>query len=167
MISRITNKFTMNNAKWLWLALAVYMIDQIAKVCANKWLVLYQPVPIVPFLNLTLVHNTGAAFGILEHASGWQFWLFLFIAIIVSSVILMWLHRLTATEKRTALALMLILGGALGNLADRIMLGHVVDFIDFYVGEWHWYVFNLADVAICGGGLLLILDVVKRKSHEP
>jgi signal peptidase II len=123
---------------------------------------LHEIIPITPFLNITLAHNTGAAFSFLGSAGGWQQYLFTSIAIIVSIVMVIWIYRLPSSDRWTAYALALIIGGALGNLGDRVMLGYVVDFIDFYVGTWHFAAFNLADSAICVGAGILLLTTFRK-----
>jgi signal peptidase II len=143
--------------KWLWLALAVAALDQVTKRLAIEGLSLHDPVPIIPFLNLTLTYNLGAAFSFLNQAGGWQRWLFIGLAIVVSLAIVVWLRRLPAQARWTAMGLSLILGGAVGNLIDRLRLGYVVDFIDLYYGHWHWPAFNIADAAITLGALIVIL----------
>ncbi len=113
---------------------------------------------LLPFLNLTLSYNAGAAFGFLNEASGWQNIVFVSVAVIAAVFILQWLRRLSSHERALATALCLILGGALGNLTDRLHYGHVVDFIDVVFGSWHFWTFNVADSAICIGAAVLILD---------
>jgi signal peptidase II len=147
--------------KWLWLSVVVIVLDQITKLLASAQLVMHQPVPVLPSFNLTLMHNTGAAFSFLSQAGGWQRWFFVVIAIVVSVVLTLWLHRLQRHQTWLALGLALILGGALGNVWDRIMLGYVVDFVDLYYGDWHWPAFNVADSAITLGAVLLVLDAVR------
>lgn len=140
----------------LSVALAVIALDQISKALALTML-RQAAVPIMPFLNFSLGFNKGAAFGILDSAAGWQRWFFIILGISVSAVIVIWSTQLDSKKKMENLALALVLGGAWGNLIDRIRLGHVVDFIDFYIGNWHWYTFNVADIAICIGGVLLAI----------
>jgi signal peptidase II len=115
------------------------------------------PYPVVPGFNLTLLYNTGAAFSLLDEASGWQRWLFTGITVIVGIGIVIWLATLDAGQRWAPLALALILGGALGNLIDRVYLGYVVDFIQIYYDRWSWPAFNLADSAICVGAVMLII----------
>ncbi len=138
----------------LSLALIVFVIDQITKLLVVAMLHT-NSTAIMPFLNFTLGYNKGAAFGILDTASGWQRWFFVAIATIISLMIIVWSKKLTQRDRWDKAALGLVLGGAWGNLLDRIRLGHVVDFIDFYIGGWHWYTFNVADIAICIGAVLL------------
>ena len=144
--------------KWLWVSLLVLVADQATKYYAEAQLVFAQPVPVFPSLNITLLYNTGAAFSFLSDAGGWQRWFFVVLAVGVSGVLVVWLSRVPAQQKRLAIALALILGGAVGNVVDRILLGHVIDFIDVYYGSWHWPAFNIADSAIFVGAVLLIWD---------
>ncbi len=152
--------------KWLWLSALVLVLDQVTKYLVTDSLQLYQSIPILPSLNLVLAHNTGAAFSFLSDAGGWQRWLFTVLAIVVSAVILVWIVRLKQHELRLAIALSLVLGGAIGNVWDRITLGYVVDFIDVYYGDWHWPAFNVADSAICIGAVLLIIDALFNKENQ-
>lgn len=140
----------------LSLALIVFAIDQITKLLIVAMLSA-NSVAIMPYLNFSIGYNKGAAFGILDAASGWQRWFFIAIAVIISLIIILWSKKLTKSEQWEKIALGLVLGGAWGNLLDRIRLGHVVDFIDFYIGSWHWYTFNVADIAICIGAVLLAI----------
>lgn len=142
--------------KLLWLALLVVVLDQLSKVVVSSWLQLYESVAVLPFFNFTLLHNPGAAFSFLADAGGWQRWFFTAIALFVSVVITVWLRRLPAEEKWQAAALALILGGALGNVIDRLRFGYVVDFLDFYYQQWHWPAFNIADSAITVGVAILL-----------
>ena len=144
--------------KWLWLSALVIALDQVTKVAADTWLAYHDPVPVLPFFNLLLSYNTGAAFSFLSDAGGWQRWFFVVLALGVSAVIALWLYRLPANQRWTAMALGLVLGGAIGNVIDRLLYGHVVDFLDFYVGQWHWPTFNVADSAITIGVAVLIID---------
>jgi len=148
---------------WLWLSVAIILLDQ-----ASKWLVMfslspYQVVELVPNLNLTLMFNEGAAFSFLSDAGGWQRWLFAGFALLVTGVLVAWLLRLQHGERLLAAALALVVGGAIGNLIDRVLLGHVIDFVQVYLPFIPlsmfnpWPAFNVADSAITiGVGLLLI-----------
>lgn len=147
--------------KWLWLSVVVIALDQITKALASGHLLMHEPVPVIPFLNLNLMHNTGAAFSFLSQAGGWQRWFFVIIAIGVSVALTWWLRQLQRNQHWLAAALALVLGGALGNVWDRITLGYVVDFVDFYYGDWHWPAFNVADSAITVGAIMLLLDAVR------
>lgn len=144
--------------RWVWLSVVVIALDLISKAVMSHYLVLREPVAIFPGFNLTLMHNTGAAFSFLRDASGWQRWFFTVIALGVSAGIVVWLRRLHAEQRWLAAALALILGGALGNVWDRITLGYVVDFIQVYYRQWYWPAFNVADSAISVGAVILLAD---------
>ncbi len=150
-------------ARWFWLSLLVVLLDQVTKWLAAGLLHPYRPLPLVPHLNLTLMFNEGAAFSLLADAGGWQRWFFAGFALVMSLLLGIWLLRLEARERLMALALSLVLGGAVGNLIDRVRTGRVVDFIDFYVGDWHWPAFNVADSAITLGVALLLLGSILQK----
>lgn len=155
---------------WLWLTALVFVLDQASKWYFESELNLYEQIVVIPDLfSWTLAYNTGAAFSFLADSSGWQRWLFALIALVVSGVLVVWLKRLKADETWLAIALALVLGGALGNLYDRLVLGHVVDFI--YVHwqhQWRFPAFNLADSAITVGAVMLALDMFKtKKSGDP
>lgn len=144
--------------RWLWLSLLVILLDQGTKYLAENQLQLYQPVPVLSFFNFTLAYNTGAAFSFLADAGGWQRWFFLGLAVAVSIGLIFWLRRLRANALWEGFAVALILGGALGNVIDRLWHGYVIDFIDLYYQSWHWPAFNIADSAITVGAALLILQ---------
>ena len=154
------------NLRWLWLSAAVVAVDQLSKQIASQMLGLHQPVPVLPFLNLTLTHNTGAAFSFLSDAGGWQRWFFVTLTLVISVVIVVWMTRLKEGHRWLICALALVLGGALGNLWDRLAIGAVVDFIDVYYGTWHWPAFNLADSAICIGAVMLVVSTFKEEKAE-
>lgn len=147
--------------KWLWVSVVVLLVDQCTKLLADAMLVLYQPVAVIPYFALMKAYNSGAAFSFLSEASGWQRWFFVALAMGVIGILLVWLRRLPAAEVRTRLALVLILGGAAGNLIDRLVYGYVIDFIDIYYDNWHWPAFNVADAAISVGAFLLLLDAFR------
>jgi signal peptidase II len=155
-----------NLLKWLGLSLVVIILDQLTKSVAVNNLELFQPVNLFPGFNFTLMYNEGAAFSFLSDASGWQRWFFTVIAIVVSIAIVFWLKSLPAGHRVTALSLSLILGGAIGNVWDRVLLGHVVDFIDVYYAEYHWPAFNIADSAISVGAVILIIDSLLHSHRE-
>jgi signal peptidase II len=144
--------------KWLWLSTLVIVLDQLTKQLAERLLVLHDPVAILPGFNLTLMYNTGAAFSFLAGAGGWQRWFFIGLAVIVSAIILGWLWRLPKDQKWVAAGLALVLGGAIGNVVDRMLFGHVIDFIQVYYREWYWPAFNIADSAITVGVIALLFD---------
>lgn len=143
---------------WLGVSAAVIVLDQATKALAERCLELYQPVAVLPFFNLTLLYNRGAAFSLLSQASGWQRWFFIGLAVAIVLFLVRWLSRLPSHQYWTALGISLILGGAIGNLIDRIWHGHVIDFIQLYYKQWYWPAFNVADSAISVGVVLLILD---------
>jgi signal peptidase II len=149
---------------WLWLLLsaAVVWADMVTKQWASEVLVLYRPQELFSWLNMTLAHNYGAAFSFLSDAGGWQRWLFTALATLISITLIVWVLRLPRREWLTGLALALVIGGALGNLADRVQLGYVVDFIDVHYRDWHWPAFNVADSAISCGVALLLFDALRQ-----
>jgi len=143
---------------WLGVSVLIVVLDLWTKNIATHALTLYRPEAVTSWLNMTLAHNYGAAFSFLSDAGGWQRWLFTGLASVVTVVLIVWLFRLPPREKVTAAALGLIIGGAVGNLIDRINHGYVVDFIDVYYRDWHWPAFNVADSAITCGVILLLID---------
>ncbi|MBK8535066.1 MAG: lipoprotein signal peptidase [Candidatus Competibacteraceae bacterium] len=153
--------------QWWWLSALVIGLDQATKYLAERLLVMHQPLPVAPSFNLLLTYNTGAAFSFLANAGGWQRWFFLGLGLMVSMGLLVWLVRLKPAEQRLAVALALILGGAVGNLIDRILLGQVIDFIQLYYDRWYWPAFNIADSAITLGAVLLVLDSLGSKKSDP
>lgn len=166
-------------SRWLWLSLLVIVLDQLTKIWANTSLLPYTPFELFSGFNLTLSYNKGAAFSFLANAGGWQRWFFTVLAAGVSVYIFIWLRRLQSHERGIAIALALILGGAIGNVIDRLYLGHVVDFIDIYYlsdsclpffgrlgGGCHWPAFNIADSAIFLGAIMMIVDSF-RGSDKP
>ncbi len=165
--------------RWLWLAVLVIVLDQASKLWANAALDLHRPVEIFASLNFTLSYNAGAAFSFLANAGGWQRWFFITLAILISGYLIHWIKKLNRSEISLAIALSLILGGALGNVIDRMYLGYVVDFIDvFYLSDdclpffgsghvsCHWPTFNIADSAIFLGALMLVRDSFKSRKSE-
>lgn len=144
-------------AVWLLLSSVIIGLDQLAKAIALHALEPYVPHPVIPgFLNWTLAFNSGAAFSFLADQQGWQRWLFTGMAVVVSGVLARWLMRTPRTDWRTALPLALVIGGALGNLIDRVRAGHVTDFIQVYYRDWAFPSFNVADSAISVGAVLLV-----------
>jgi signal peptidase II len=164
-LSRSEQKST-NALIWLWLSLLVVILDQLSKVWINTHLPFNQPVAILPFFDLRLLYNTGAAWSILATAGGWQRWFLSGLAMIISLLIVIWLSRLTRQQWWLACTLALILGGAVGNLVDRLIYGHVIDFIDIYYQQWHWPAFNLADSAISVGAVMLLIEALFSKPHH-
>lgn len=152
------------NIRWLWLSLAVIVLDQITKQLVISSLVPYIPKKVFPFFDLNLMFNRGAAFSFMSSTSGAS-WFFGIIAVVVSLFIFIWLLRLPQGKSWMACGLSLVLGGALANLIDRIVYGTVIDYLFFHVGKWSWPAFNLADSAICIGAVMLLLDVfIQKKS---
>lgn len=139
------------------IAIVVIVIDQITKWVASSSLTLHEQNPVMPSFNFTLMHNYGAAFSFLSNAGGWQRWFFTIIAIVISVVLMVWITRLKANEKWLGIALGLVLGGAIGNLIDRMAYGYVVDFIQWYYDRFYWPAFNIADAAISVGAVILLL----------
>ena len=146
---------------WMVVAVAIVIADQVTKWAIVEWIPLYDKVPLNSFINLTHQKNTGAAFSFLAQAGGWQRWFFVALATGVSAVIAVWLWRIR-NDGQTVLAagLAMVLGGAIGNLIDRIVLGHVTDFIQVWFGGWAFPSFNVADAGISVGAALLIIDAL-------
>ncbi len=151
---------------WLFLAVVIVALDLWTKHLASSHLVMFQPVEVLPWLDWRLAHNTGAAFSFLAGADGWQRWFFTVLAAVVSVFLVAWLFRLERGQRLVPLALSLVLGGAVGNLVDRVRYGYVVDFIDVHAGDWHWPAFNIADSAITCGIILLLLDAARESFAE-
>jgi signal peptidase II len=147
-----------NSLIYLWLSVAVIALDQVTKQMIVHSLALYQSVVLLPVLEFTRLYNLGAAFNFLADQGGWQRWFFTVLAGVVSLVLVVWLRRLDRTARRVSTAVALILGGAVGNLIDRVRLGQVIDFINTHWGEHYFPAFNVADSAICIGAGLLLLD---------
>ena len=153
-------------SRLFWIPVAVFALDQLTKLLALQILP-GSPIDILPVFNLTLTFNTGAAFGFLDDAGGWQNWFFITVALVVSGVIVAMVRKLEEHELQSAVALLMILGGALGNVFDRIRLGQVVDFLHVYYQSWSVPVFNIADSAITIGAILLALDVFGYRLFGP
>ena len=146
-------------SNWLWLALAVMLLDQWTKYLITDNLAEFDEIILLPVLEIMRLHNEGAAFSVLSGAGGWQRWLFTGLGVVVSVGILIWLRRTPSTgHNLLAAGLSLILGGALGNVVDRVLLGHVIDFIRVHYQQYYFPAFNVADSAITIGAALLILD---------
>ena len=152
--------------KWLWLSVLTVIIDQLSKIWVDSNMSLYQSIPVFPGFNITYVHNFGAAFSLLSEAGGWQRWFFTLLAATISIGIIIWLKRLKPEETLSAISLGLILGGAIGNLIDRVIYGYVIDFFDVYYHTWHWPVFNIADSAITVGVALMLYESFMHKELE-
>lgn len=156
---------SLNNASWLCLLFAIAAVviglDQWTKALATAGLYYGQPVAVTSFFDLTLLHNKGAAFSFLSSAGGWQRWFFTAVSAIASVAIIVWIITLKGQERLLAFGLAMVLGGAVGNLIDRVLLAYVVDFLSFHWGsEYYFPAFNVADAAITGGAILLIVDML-------
>lgn len=151
---------------WLVLSVIILVIDRDSKIWMVDHLQFGEPVALLPFLNLTLAYNTGAAFSFLHTASGWQHYLLGGLAVGVAIFIIATMMRLPRSQYWQNTALSLILAGALGNAWDRVLYGHVIDFVNFHVGDWHFAIFNVADSAICIGAFMLILMWLWQKKES-
>ncbi|MFC3033897.1 signal peptidase II [Pseudoalteromonas fenneropenaei] len=143
---------------WLWLSLLLLAVDMLTKYVVMNNMQLGESIAILPVFNFTYMHNYGAAFSFLSEAGGWQRYFLSFIAIAISVLLTFWLKRLAANQWVLCLAYAMVLGGAVGNLLDRLIHGYVIDFLHFYYQNWHYPAFNVADMAIVGGAGLLIFD---------
>jgi signal peptidase II len=158
----INKQSTTNQLRWLWLTAFIFLIDHVSKILITKSVAAYQGITLTPFLNLILRHNYGASFSFLSGAGGWQRWFFVALAVVISIVILKYLYSMPKNKNFLACALALILGGAIGNLFDRLTLGYVIDFIDFHINTWHFATFNIADSAITIGVIMWLLSNLKK-----
>ena len=147
--------------RYLAIAMIILLLDQLSKWSALSTLQMGVPEYVLPFMNWLLLFNPGAAFSFLAQGSGWQRWFFTILGL-VACIYIIWLLRKSQNDKLLCLALSLILGGALGNVLDRIMFGAVVDFIDLHYANWHWPAFNIADSAICIGAALIIWGELRK-----
>ncbi len=144
-----------------WLVFGLLCADQLTKALALYWLIPYQAQAFSPGINWLLAFNSGSAFSFLAHSGVWHVWFFLVFSLVMSGLIVVWMARIDRlTRYREYLGLSFILAGALGNCLDRLRYGYVIDFIDVYVGSYHWPVFNLADSTICIGGAVLLYDAL-------
>jgi len=170
LIEKHLSDLDVSRLKWLWLALLALVLDFASKQMAEHFLQYAQPVYVLPIFDLTLLYNKGAAFSFLANESGWQRWFFAAIAIGVSTVLTIWLMKLKPSERWLSAALTLVIGGALGNLYDRFVYGHVVDFLHFHWEEHYFPAFNIADSAITLGAAMLLIDSLflekKRKQQK-
>ena len=151
--------------KWHYISLSfiVCFLDSISKLAVLNKLEPYSSVAILPSINFTLLFNTGSAFSFLSNAGSWHLWFFLGFSLLMSVVIFVWIMRTPLTESKQLLSLSLILGGAVGNLIDRIHYGHVIDFIDVYYKTYHWPAFNIADSAISIGAIMFLYSGFSKK----
>jgi signal peptidase II len=146
---------------WLGIAILVILADQLTKIAIAKLFTYGESLPLTSFFNLVLAYNKGAAFNFLAAESGWQRYFFTGMGI-VAALFIVYLLKRHAGQRLFCWALSLVLGGAIGNVIDRIMYGHVIDFLDVHIGTWHWPAFNVADSAICVGAALFVLDELRR-----
>lgn len=158
--------FRETGLRWLWLAVVLFVVDQLTKWLVIDNMALYQSIEIMPLLNFTYVQNPGAAFSFLADQGGWQRWFFSIIAIVASGLILYYLRTSKQSDVWLPIAFCCILSGALGNLTDRLIFGYVIDFIDVYYGQWRWPAFNVADSAIFIGAAILIVDAIRNNGSE-
>jgi signal peptidase II len=147
--------------RYIAIATITLLLDQLSKWAALSNLQIGLPEPVLPFMNWLLLFNPGAAFSFLAQGSGWQRWFFTILGLL-ACIYIFWLLRKNQNDKLLCVALSLILGGALGNILDRLMFGAVVDFIDLHYGSWHWPAFNIADSAICIGAALIIWGELRK-----
>lgn len=154
----MSHSLSQSGLRWLWLVVVVLIVDLGSKYLILQHFMLGETVSLFPSLNLHYARNYGAAFSFLADSGGWQRWFFAGIAIGISVILTVLMYRSKATQKLNNIAYALIVGGALGNLFDRLWHGFVVDMIDFYAGSWHFATFNLADTAICVGAALVVLE---------
>jgi signal peptidase II len=156
-----------NALPWLLLSVAVIVLDQLSKWWVLAGLQPGVPHPVIPgLLNWTLTFNPGAAFSFLAMSGGWQRWFFVVLAVVISAVLVVWLARTARRDWRTAAPLALIIGGAVGNLIDRLHAAQVTDFIDVYFRNWHYPIFNIADCGVTVGAVMLVaLGLFGAKGH--
>ncbi|MBC7623240.1 MAG: lipoprotein signal peptidase [Aeromicrobium sp.] len=151
---------------WLWISVVVLVIDQITKQAITASFQYGESKYIFSWFNLVLAHNSGAAFSFLASASGWQREFFVVLTTIISCVLL-WMLKSNSTNRMLSIALALVLGGAFGNLYDRVQHGYVIDFVQWHVAGYYWPAFNVADSAICLGAVMLVLDSFRRPAVAP
>ncbi len=145
---------------WIWISVLVILLDQYSKYWVTHQLQLHESYDLMPFLRLFLDHNQGAAFSMLAQYPRLALYFFSSFSALVVMGLLFWLFTLQSSSRWVSVSIALILGGAVGNLIDRIQFGYVIDFIDVYVNQWHWPIFNIADSAVCVGAFMLVIDVI-------
>lgn len=165
-LSRVWFTPTRGASNWLWLSFFVVLIDQATKALVIGTVKMQEPIALLPILDIVYLENTGAAFSMLAQASGWQRWFFILLALGVSIALMIWLRRIRADQTMLAVGLSLVLGGALGNVFDRVIHGYVVDFIYFHWRTWYFPAFNIADAAISIGAACLLIDAFRESGHE-
>ncbi|GAB2945196.1 signal peptidase II [Hafnia psychrotolerans] len=154
----MTKPLCSTGLRWLWLAALVIIMDLGSKFLIMGNFQLGESMPLIPYLNLFYAQNHGAAFSFLADKGGWQRWFFAVIALVIVIALIVLMYRSNAKQKINNIAYAMIIGGALGNLFDRMVHGYVIDFIDFYVNDWHYPTFNLADSFICIGAVLVVIE---------
>lgn len=167
LLSSQPNSLLNSGLRWWWLAIVAIVLDQVSKWLTVTYLDFgYPGIEVTPFFNLVHVYNPGAAFSFLADQGGWQRWFFAGLATAVTVLLSVWMAKMPKVARWLPAAYALVIGGAIGNVIDRIMLGHVVDFLDFYVNAWHWPAFNLADSFIFIGAAMIIIDSLKKDKPE-
>jgi len=151
--------------KWLWLSVLVFALDQLSKQFVDASMRLYETIPLLPVFQLTYLRNQGAAFSFLSQAGGWQRWFFIALSVGATVLITYWLKSMDRRKTWEAAAWALVLGGAVGNLLDRVVYGYVIDFLDVFYGDWHWPAFNVADSAITLGIGMLLIDSFRGRAN--
>jgi signal peptidase II len=165
-LSKVWFTPTRGASNWLWLSFFVVLLDQTTKALVIGTVKMQSSIALLPILDIVYLENTGAAFSIFAEASGWQRWFFIVLALVVSLILMIWLRRIRADQTLLAVGLSLVLGGALGNVIDRVMHGYVVDFIYFHWQARYFPAFNVADSAISIGAGCLLLDAFRESGHE-
>jgi signal peptidase II len=157
---------TRGASNWLWLSFFVVILDQTTKAFVIRTVKMQDAIELLPILDIVYLENTGAAFSLLAQAGGWQRWFFILLAVVVSGVLMVWLRRIRADQTILAVGLALVLGGALGNVIDRVVHGYVVDFIYFHWKSWYFPAFNIADTAISIGAGCLLIDAFRESGQD-
>ncbi|MGH8174691.1 MAG: signal peptidase II [Steroidobacter sp.] len=165
-LARVWFTPTRGASNWLWLSFFVVILDQATKALVIGAVKMQEAIALLPILDIVYLENTGAAFSILAQASGWQRWFFILLALGVSIVLMIWLRRIRADQTILAIGLSLVLGGALGNVFDRVLHGYVVDFIYFHWRTWYFPAFNVADSAISIGAGCLLIDAFRESGQD-
>jgi len=165
-LARVWFTPTRGAANWLWLSFFVVLVDQVTKAFVIGMVKMQDTIALLPILDIVYLENEGAAFSILAEASGWQRWFFIALALLVSIVLMIWLRTIRNEQKMLAIGLALILGGAFGNVIDRVWHGYVVDFIYFHWQRWYFPAFNIADSAISVGAVALLIDAFRESGHK-
>ena len=165
-LSKVWFTPTRGASNWLWLSFFVVILDQATKALVIGSVKMQDAIELLPILDIVYLENTGAAFSILAQASGWQRWFFILLAVGVSLALMVWMRRIKADQTILAIGLSLVLGGALGNVFDRVIHGFVVDFIYFHWRTWYFPAFNVADSAISIGAACLLIDAFRESGHE-